>query len=387
MQSGISKKQKTFIFVACFYAFFMNGIVGVSLGSLLPMIKTTYNLDYKVSGMLLSAHSIGNLVAGYIAGLIPFYLGRKTSILFLSGSTVLGFLGMVLTGNPIFLFIAFLLTGIGRGSVSNFDNAIVNETSGGDPKALNLLHSFFAIGAFLVPFIILGFTKSHLPRWKYSVVLFSLMSLLVVVLFSFMSIENKKKDKGKAVEVSYAFLRDLHFWTSTGILFFYLCAEAAINGWLVTYFKDTGIISTNIAQMLSSLLWLVILIGRLTCAYLSKIISKRKILLLTSIGTVLFFISLLSTRNIVMIIISIIGLGFCMSGIYPTTVANLGDMIKTTPMAMGMLLSIAGLGAIAMPAITGRIAQMAGIFGGMAAITVAVILNFAFSVINYIRQK
>ena len=73
MQQELSQKQKNFIFAACFYAFFMNGIIGLILGALLPMIKTTYNLSYNMSGLLLSAHSIGNLVSSYIAGLVPFY--------------------------------------------------------------------------------------------------------------------------------------------------------------------------------------------------------------------------------------------------------------------------------------------------------------------------
>ena len=145
--------------------------------------------------------------------------------------------------------------------------------------------------------------------------------------------------------------------------------------------------NTNTAQALSSILWLVILVGRLTCAYLSKIISKRKILLFTSIGTALFFILLLSTKNIIIITACIIGLGFCMAGIYPTTIANLGDVIKSKPMAMSMILTIAGIGSIVMPAITGQVAQNVGIFGGMAVITVAVFLNFVCSVINYVRNN
>ncbi len=387
MQQELSQKQKNFIFAACFYAFFMNGIIGLILGALLPMIKTTYNLSYNMSGLLLSAHSIGNLVSSYIAGLVPFYLGRKTSVVLLSCTASLGFFGMIITGNPIFLFISFLLTGIGRGSVSNFDNMIVNETSYGDPKALNILHSFFAIGAFVAPFLVIAFTRNNPDSWKFSTAVVVILSLITVILFSLMRIENKKARKGGKGKISYSFLKYPHFWISTGILFFYLCAETAINGWLVKYFKDTGIMNTNTAQALSSILWLVILVGRLTCAYLSKIISKRKILLFTSIGTALFFILLLSTKNIIIITACIIGLGFCMAGIYPTTIANLGDVIKSKPMAMSMILTIAGIGSIVMPAITGQVAQNVGIFGGMAVITVAVFLNFVCSVINYVRNN
>ena len=98
---------------------------------------------------------------------------------------------MIITGNPIFLFISFLLTGIGRGSVSNFDNMIVNETSYGDPKALNILHSFFAIGAFVAPFLVIAFTRNNPDSWKFSTAVVVILSLITVILFSLMRIENK----------------------------------------------------------------------------------------------------------------------------------------------------------------------------------------------------
>ena len=162
----LTKGQKSFLFTGCYYAFFLNGIIGLILGSLLPMLRSTYHLDYSIGGTLISAHSVGNLISGFIAGIVPLYLGQKNALLLLCSSTALGFAGMILTGNPLFLILAFLLTGIGRGSVSNFDNVIVAEASDGDPKALNILHSFFAVGAFIAPFLVLLCTKSNPENWK-----------------------------------------------------------------------------------------------------------------------------------------------------------------------------------------------------------------------------
>lgn len=49
--------------------------------------------------------------------------------------------------------------------------------------------------------------------------------------------------------------------TAAVILFFYISTEYAIVTWLVTYFKDTGILSPEVSQMMTSLLWVVIFIG------------------------------------------------------------------------------------------------------------------------------
>lgn len=382
------EQNKRYILGSCFYAFFINGITGLILGSLLPYLTQTYGLDYKVSGLLLSAHSVGNLAAGFIAGALPAHLGRKRSIILLCSATALGFLGMILSGNPVFLLLSFLLTGIGRGSVSNFNNVIVTETSDGNPKALNILHSFFAIGAFIAPFLVLVFTHRNVEYWKFTSLSVAVLACVMVLLFSFMKMDRTAETStAPKQEKSFAFLKNAGFWISSGILFFYLCAETAINGWLVTYFKDSGIMTDGYAQTLASLLWLVILFGRLTCAYLSQIISKQKILVGTAAGTIFFFVLLLATRNLAVITISIVGLGFCMAGIYPTTVANVGSVIKSAPMAMGTLLAIAGLGGIIMPAVTGAVADHFSILGGMAVISIAVALNFIFAIINALRHR
>ena len=82
----------------------------------------------------------------------------------------------------------------------------------------------------------------------------------------------------------------------------------------------------------------------------------------------------------------ILGLGFCLAGIYPTTIANVGDVLKGSGLAMGTLLGVAGLGGIAMPYITGIVAEKKGITGGMVAISVAIIFLFLFTLVNRLRK-
>lgn len=358
----------------CFFVFAVNGLYGMILGSLLPLISAEYNLNNTLSGALLSAHQTGNLISGFLAGVLPLYLGRKKSIMFLCSFVVIGFLLMILTGNPGLLLLGFLFTGISRGSISNFNNAVVNEVSNSSPSALNFLHSIFAVGALLSPFLVILCTSIDKNNgWKIAAMVIICLALISIFLFSKMKIDANVAKKEK-VKVSYEFMKDKHFWISAGILFFYLCAEATINGWIVKYFVDAKIMTTQYAQMLASLLWVVILAGRLTCTFIGDRISKKTLLAMTSIGTVCFYILLLSTQNLTIITISIMGLGFSMAGIYPTTIANVGSTIKSYPMAMGVLLMIGGVGAIIMPMITGALSDAIGIFAGMTAIVVAISL-------------
>src|SRR5690606_12165704 len=101
-------KREKFILNAVFYVFFVNGIFAMIMGSLLPLISQEYNLSDTMSGSLISMHSLGNLISGFVAGVLPLYIGRKRSIVMLSSFVTIGFILMIITGNPYILLLAFL---------------------------------------------------------------------------------------------------------------------------------------------------------------------------------------------------------------------------------------------------------------------------------------
>ncbi|MCL2568232.1 MAG: MFS transporter [Oscillospiraceae bacterium] len=363
-----------YILFCCFFMFATNGLYGMVLGSLLPLISAEYGLSNTISGALLSSHQIGALIAGFSAGILPLYLGRKKALLFLCTFVIVGFTIVIITGNPVWLIIGFLFTGISRGSISNFNNAIVNEVSNGSAAALNLLHSVFAIGALSAPFLVIWSTNLMGDEgWKLAVLIIIGFVTAAILFFSRAKIAESTKEQRKE-KLSYQFLRNRWLWYNIGILFFYLCVEATVNGWIVTYFVNTDIMSRQYAQMLASLLWLVILAGRLSVAFSRDRIPKQWILIGTSIGTALFYILLLATRNLTVITIAIAGLGFSMAAIYPTTIANISKTIKTHPQSLGVILLTSGVGAISMPLITGILSDRFGLVAGMGAVIVAISL-------------
>ena len=101
--------DERYVLNCCFFVFAVNGLYAMILGSLLPLISSEYALKDTVSGLLISAHQGGNLISGFIAGVLPLYLGRKKSIIFLCSFVVIGFTIMILTGNPVLLILGFYL--------------------------------------------------------------------------------------------------------------------------------------------------------------------------------------------------------------------------------------------------------------------------------------
>ncbi|HIW21335.1 MAG TPA: MFS transporter [Candidatus Dorea intestinavium] len=383
----MTTKETRGIFVRCYYIFFVNGILTLLIGSLLPFIRDTYGLDYQIGGFLVSAHAIGNLVSSFLGGILPIKFGRKNTLIFLGTFGVIAFVLMTRTSNPALLILAFFFTGVNRGAVSNFNNSVVNEVATGKAWALNLLHAVFSIGAFLAPFLVLIFTKNNPHNWMYMALTEAALILTSLLIVFFMNVPNNYPAAKDGSKTDWSFLKNKYFIVATGIIFFYLCAEQSINGWLVTYLQDSGILSSQFSQVMTSVLWLVILIGRLLTAFVSTKIKKQYLLLGTSIGYVIFALILLFVHHSVITSIGVVGVGLFMAGIYATTIASIGDVVKEYPTCLGMLLTIGSFGAIIMPSIVGTVAKHTGIKGGMAVIIIAIAINMLFMVANVIIRK
>lgn len=378
----IEKKNASLVY-RIYFAFLCSGAMSTLLGAILPSMQSEYALSYSLRGFLLSSHQIGNLSAVLLSGFLPYAIGRKKSTLVLGIGLVVGLVLMTMTGNPALLVIAFILTGAGRGTLSNITNVVVSENAGKKAAGLNVLHASFAVGAFTSPIIalLLGDTK-----WRFAAWIIALALALVFLLIKTSTLSNTPASKKHDGE--HLFARDPGFWINTFILFCYLCAEAPLMGWLVTYFKEAGIMSVKMAQVMQSLWWIMILLGRLSCAAIStKIRNKTSLILSMGILMTISFICMVMTTNPVIVAIALLSLGFCMSGIYPTTLSTMNPAYNGSTVATGTCIATATLGGILMPMIIGFVAESKGITGGISTIAIALILMLVLMAIKAIRTR
>ncbi len=388
MFKNLTAAQKR-ILTACFFAFFTNGTMTLMMGSSLPDMSLAYGLSNTQGGMIISGHSIGNMAAGFLSGLVPLLLGRKRSIMTLCLFVVLGFSMMAANGNPYWLLLAAIFTGIGRGSITNFNNATVNRASAGSPVASNLLHCFFAAGAFTAP-IVFRFLSGPFG-WR--VPLFYAIGLAVCafILYSRMELEDDHPDRKDKRQSTLVFVKNPSFLILAMMMFFYLCSEYSINGWLVTYLQNKAALVAVLgagdgikaySQTMATVLWIVILIGRLTCAALSTKIEQKKLMLMTAIGAAMFFALLLTQNTVPFVTLSVVGVGFCLAGICPMIYSCASPFTNTYPMATSVLLAIGSAGSILMPTIVGAAADKFGFTGGMSSILVTIGLLVVCAVMN-----
>jgi len=369
-----------YILICCFVLFSANGMITAILGSLLPLISYEHTLSNTVSGSLLSAHQAGMMAAVFLAGILPFYFGRKRVLLCACGIAVSGFVLMTVSGNPLWLIAAFLFAGLGRGSISNFCNSAVSEVSGGSAGALNFLHGIFAVGALLAPLFVM-FGMQILGDWGWRLGAWVMTGFLIFNMFLFPRAKLVEFTKEQRQKLSYQFLKKRIVWYHIGATFFYIAAESTVIGWLVMYFVDSSIVSAQYAQVLASILWAAIFAGRITIVLVGGRFSKHTILFITTTGMAVFYVALLLARDALSITLVVIGLGFFMAGIFPTLIASSGKIMKEYPMSLGVMLLLGISAAIIMPLVTGILSDSFGMLAGMSAVIAALVLLFLFVVL------
>lgn len=385
--------SKVKLFFPCYFSFFVNGAMVLMVGAILPYIIDEAGINYSIAGGFLSAFAIGNLLASFINPILAAKIGRKATIVSLCALIPVMFFVITLMPPVPVIYGAFVFAGIGRGSVSIINNAVVNDNSDGNPAALNLLHMVFAIGAFIAPFLTAVYINNGLG-WRVAAYTIIIGSALSCVFYALMKLDyNWPKESKKSKETKEdnsesdkesvkPFYKSSVFYIMGLLLFLYLGLENCVNGWFVTYFKSMGIMSETYAANLVSVTWVMVMLGRLVTAKLAGKINKNVLILVNCIATALFFFLLTATKNLGVITVAIAGLGFFFAGIYPTSVSSAGNVIKGSNTGMSMLLAIAALGGIITPQIVGVIADGMGLVGAILILSLNVAGMFAMAMLN-----
>ena len=345
-----------------FLTFFFSGICAISAGVVVSLLQEEYGFAYGMTGTLLSLMSIGNLIAGFLVGVLPGALGMKRSVLLLTIGYAVGYSLMGLTGAVAVLALAFFLVGIAKGSVMNTCTILVSDNSANRTRGMNLMHSCYACGALLCPFLIAAAARVSTAL---AVFLLAVLGLMLWLVYGFTPLGGGSQKTARTKEViDWDFLHAPRFWLLTGLLFCQNAAEQSVTGWMVTYFKGSGIIAGSLAAYTVTVMWGATLVARLLIAFVFPFRNPRKAMVGMSVLCTFFYVLLVMAHTQGMAIVLLFAFAFSMAGLNPTAVASAGRMTSVT--SMGIMLPAASSGAILMPWIIGRVAERAGLAVGMA---------------------
>lgn len=342
-----------------FFAFFISGICAISSGIIVSLLQELYGFDYGMTGTLLSFMSIGNLIAGFATGVLPAKIGLKKTVLLLTFGYFAGYLLMGLSPLMALLMLAFFLTGVAKGSTINICTILVRDNSKSGTKGMNLMHSCYALGALLCPFLIAAAAGAgkRLPMF-----LLAVCGAFLWISFASVSLETRSKQKGTSPD--WSFLKSGKFWILTGLLFCQNAAETSVTGWMVTYFKGSGILSGTLSTYTVTVMWTATLIARMLIAFVFPVKNAASSMIKMSFGCIFFYIGLMAADTQIPAVLLLFTFAFSMAGLNPTAVASAGKMTSVT--SMGVMLPAASSGAILMPWLIGIISEHWGIKAGMA---------------------
>ena len=328
-----------------YVTFFLSGICAISSGIIVSILQGKYGFDYGMTGTMLGLMSIGNMAASFAAGVLPQKIGVKNTVLFLCSGYFLGYFLMAVTGMPGVLMAAFLLVGFAKGGALNNCTILVKDNSADRTRSMNILHACYASGALLCPFLaasLLGINDT-LP----------MVGVAGVV----------KEKNGERGKISFAFLKDPKFWLITGLLFCQNAAETSVTGWLVTYYKDRGILTGSFAAYTVTVMWGATLIARLLIAFVFPVHHIFRALAWMGGCCSVLYCGLVYMQHPVGAIAMLFAFAFAMAGVNPIAVAGAGREMNAT--SLGVMLPVAGIGAIVMPWLIGVIADRVGLVTGM----------------------
>ncbi len=345
----------------CAYpAMLLSGICASSSGVVVSLLIERYGLGYQWSGLLLAVLSVGNLAAGFAAGTLPAHWGMRRTVLLLAGGSAAGYGLMALTGSPAALLSAFALVGIAKGTTLNTGSTLVARHAPDRTKGMNLMHACFAFGSMLCPLMIAALSAGSLPWWAPMAGL-GVCGAALWCLFAASGLPGRA-DGGAKRKNDWSFLRAADFWVLTGLILFQNSAESSVTGWVVTYFKDAGILSGTAGQLTVTAIWGAMLAARLCIAFVLPVRRHFRALTLMSLCCMGTYLLLLFTRTPFAALGCLVLFGIAIAGVNPTAVAA-GRALSSE--GLGVMLPAAGVGAVLMPYITGAVAQRFGLWAGM----------------------
>lgn len=384
-------KRRRYVVTELFLVYLVLGVALILLGSILPDLRQAYGLDYKTGGTLISIQSVGYLVIGLFTGVLSMQAGQKRAYLLLYALLPVGLIMLLVNGAPLWLMAAMLLIGFAKGAITDYNNRIMSAYAKGSAAPLNLLHAFFAIGACLAPVLALACLSCGTGGWRIALFISTALVLAALVFGAFMNLS------GDAHEVpadatpngGFGFLQERLFWQTTAIAFFYQAVEASMMGWLTSFYIDSGVMGESSAQLVTSVLWVSLLVGRFSCSAIATRFRPYQMILVMCVGIAGFLALLVCGSSLPVLLAATVGLGLCMSGMYGTSVSNAGDLFARYPVCMGLFVTLTGVGGAAAPAAVGAVADRLDLRHGFAVLLIAAILLVAAAVVNtlYFRKK
>jgi len=318
-----------FLTYAAYASFVPIGIATVLLGPLLPTLSAQWSLSYSQAGALFTVQYVTSTCAVALSGVLAsrrgFLFPIKAGLMLMSVGLALLFAGSRLLG--IACIGAY---GAGLGIAVPAANLLVAEVNPSRRSAaLNLLNFFWSAGAVACPFIVAAAARMHHAAiFLSAVAALSIAIAAAIALLPSAELEPASR-KGLKPVIPLLRLYLASFLILAFLFFLYVGTENALGGWVASFSKSLGSMTTSFAVMTPSFFYASLMIGRWIAPVLLRRISDVRI---AQVGLLLACISsfcLLLSHGPVGVVLSACGAGLGLSSVYPITISLLSRQFES----------------------------------------------------------
>jgi fucose permease len=263
------------------------------IGPSLPFIKEDLTINLFWLGIIGGAWYIGYLFT-FVGGVLADKYGHVAT---LTASLILVLSGLAMTAisqsyTPLILFL--VMTGLGAGFVESTASSIVSKMYSKKPwLAMNLLHSFWGIGAAIGPGIAwLALASFNSWRYAYATSALTYMPLIICTLLCLRHTNHERQLSEPIVHDPPTIFSANSKIVLLGLSgFFTQAVEVGINVWLPSFLILTRNVSLRDASLALGIFYASMVIGRIGLAKMPSIFHYRRtmIILVILLSVSVFF--------------------------------------------------------------------------------------------------
>ena len=333
--------------------FILTGLGTAMLGPILPLLAHHWNLRDEQSGLLILAQFCGS----FLGGASMTWRLRRGLLVGMSSAAV-GIACFALAPGLLIACCGLFVGGFGIGhSITSINILAAQRFAVRRASALALLNFFWSLGAMMAPLLAAAFST----RFRLSSIL-GVFAAILAACATAVAIEMRHGFGDAPVDGDAQHapgLRRKMMVYFTLLLFFYGGLETCLSGWLTTYSLRYGDHRLVVSEYTTLLFWMSLTVGRAASSFVLMLFPEIRLWRLSLAATVLLTVSLAASRTTVAIAISTVLLGLCLAPWFPVAFSLLmGEQPRARQ--AGVVISVSGLGAAALPWLMGVLSTRAG---------------------------
>jgi fucose permease len=345
--------KKPLLFAA-FCGTFLFGFISVFWG----MVNRGLEDKFGSVSAILMVYALGLVIGSIVSGQTIDRLGNKIALSTGMALVAIGAFGLARVETLPLAFVMAILVGFGGSSIVTGANALVPEIASTDAARglwANIINNFFAVGAFVGPFVLATLT---LPQAG------TILAIAAVAVFALYLVVSMPPPKAAGVSLTAGagpILARPLFWSLTGMLFLYVGCEVAVWQWLNRYLTEVREIETAAAGFTISLFAIGIIVGRIISSIvLAKgMIGPVPLTLVGAVAIVITYTGILFVTELFAIRVMVTLAGVAMAPMFPTILAATGiHFPKNTGTAIGLALTGGWFGSVVIPPTIGWMPQL-----------------------------